>query len=146
MRVSFAPDINPLLAEAFLEEAPVHASRLSEVMGRLAGDDATLEDVVLAQRVTHSLKGSANITGVTAIATVTHEAEDILDWLAESGELPPPELRETLVDTADCVAALVDALCSSGPLPESTGRVLERLEAWRAPRRAGSRRRLRLRS
>lgn len=131
LTIEFAPDINPLLAEAFLEEAPVHVGRFSEVMARLAGDDANLEDVVLAQRVAHSLKGSANITGVTAIASVTHQAEDILDWLADSGELPPPELRETLVETADCVAALVDALTAGGALPDSTERVLERLKAWR---------------
>lgn len=131
LSVSFASDINPLLAEAFLEEAPVHAGRFSEVMGRLAGDNASLDDVVLAQRVAHSLKGSASITGVSAIASVTHQAEDILDWLADSGELPPQALRGTLVETADCVAAMVDALSENGPLPHSTGRVLAQLQQWR---------------
>jgi len=131
LRVSFASDINPLLAEAFLEEAPVHAGRFSEIMGRLTGNDASLADVVQAQRVVHSLKGSASITGVLAIVSVTHQAEDILDWLADSGELPSPELRETLVDTADCVAAMVDTLRTQGPVPKSTARVLARLRQWR---------------
>ena len=131
LRVSFASDINPLLAEAFLEEAPVHASRFSAVMGRLASEHASFEDVVLAQRVAHSLKGSASITGVSAIASLTHQAEDILDWLADDRALPPASLRDLLVDTADCVAAMVDALTVQGPLPHSTERVLTRLYEWR---------------
>ena len=131
LRVSFADDINPLLAEAFLEEAPLHAGRFSEIMDRLAGNNASLADVVQAQRVAHSLKGSAGITGVVAIANVAHQAEDILDWLIDSGELPPPELCETLVDTADCVAAMVDTLGTQGPAPKSTARVLARLRQWR---------------
>ncbi|MFT5172310.1 MAG: chemotaxis protein histidine kinase CheA [Gammaproteobacteria bacterium] len=131
LRVSFASDINPLLAEAFLEEAPLHARRFSEVMGRLASDSASFDDVVLAQRVAHSLKGSASITGVSAIVSLTHQAEDILDWLADNRPLPPVSLREMLVDTADCVAAMVDALTVQGPVPQSTERVLARLYQWR---------------
>lgn len=109
----------------------MHAGRFSAAMDRLAGDNPSLDDVVLAQRVAHSLKSSASITGVSAIASVAHQAEDILDWLADSGELPAQALRDTLVETADCVAAMVDALCASGPLPQSTGRVLEQLRRWR---------------
>jgi chemosensory pili system protein ChpA (sensor histidine kinase/response regulator) len=135
IRVAFAPDINPMLAEAFLEEAPLHAARFSQVVERLFGDDPNLDDVVHAQRLAHSLKGSANITGVGIIARITHDAEDILDWLAESAELPPPELRDTLLETADCVSALVDALRAEGKAPgkapANTRRVLQELEAWR---------------
>ena len=109
----------------------MHAARFSQVVERLFGDTPSLDDVVHAQRLAHSLKGSANITGVTLIADVTHQVEDILDWLAQSSELPPPELRDVLLETADCVAGLVDALRSGGETPAATGRVLAGLEDWR---------------
>ncbi len=130
LQVTFASDINPLLAEAFLEEAPVHAARFAETVGRLAGSGASIDDVVQAQRVAHTLKGSAHITGVDAIAELTHQAEDVLDWLSENRALPPAELGEVLVETADCVAAMVDALRDGGTAPASTVDVLARLKAW----------------
>ncbi len=131
VKVSFAPDINPLLAEAFLEEAPSHAARFAEAVSRLSGERPSLDDVVQAQRIAHTLKGSASITGVSAIADLTHVAEDVLDWLADNDALPPPGLEGALVETADCVAGMVDALREGGVAPAGSAALAQRLRAFR---------------
>ena len=137
VKVSFAPDINPLLAEAFLEEAPSHAARFAEAVSRLSGERPSLDDVVQAQRIAHTLKGSASITGVSAIADLTHVAEDVLDWLADNDALPPPGLEGALVETADCVAGMVDALREGGVAPAGSAALAQRLRAFRDGQQAG---------
>ncbi len=41
----------------------------------------SLEDLAQAQRVAHTLKGSANTVGVRGIASLTHRLEDLLQLL-----------------------------------------------------------------
>ena len=129
--LEFAPDINPILIEAFLEEAPVQASRFGEAMTRLDSGDGSHDDVVQAQRVAHSLKGAANLTGVRGIAALTHHAEDILDHLAAAHELPSGQLSSLLSETADCVASMVDALSGTSQPPRQALALLTRLLNWR---------------
>ena len=49
--LAFAADINPILIEAFLEEAPMHASRFGEAMMHLDRGNGSLDDVAQAQRL-----------------------------------------------------------------------------------------------
>lgn len=127
--VAFPADINPRLAEAFLEEGPGHAGGFSECVQRMSGGDAHADDLSRAQRLAHTLKGSAGITGVRPLATLMHHVEAVLEQLAESSTLPGPELRECLVEAADCVEAMFDTLSTGSPPPDWQA-TLTRLGDW----------------
>jgi chemosensory pili system protein ChpA (sensor histidine kinase/response regulator) len=132
VRLSFSDDINPQLVNAFLHEAPQHVNRLSQCVQRIANNQASIEDISQAQRVAHTIKGSANITGVAGIANLTHRLEDILEFFADQERLPPPGLGETLLDASDCLEVMVEHLLGMGAPPAQSQSVLERLIDWGA--------------
>ncbi len=130
VRLSFSDDINPQLVNAFLHEAPQHINRLSRCVQRIVGNQAGLEDISQAQRVAHTIKGSANITGVAGIANLTHRMEDILEFFADQERLPPTGLADTLLDASDCLEVMVEHLLGMGAPPAQSLAVLRRLIDW----------------
>ncbi len=132
VRLSFSDDINPQLVNAFLHEAPQHINRLSRCVQRIVGNQAGLEDISQAQRVAHTIKGSANITGVAGIANLTHRMEDILEFFADQERLPPTGLADTLLDASDCLEVMVEHLLGMGAPPAQSLGVLRRLIDWAA--------------
>ena len=130
VELGFSDDINPQLINAFLHEAPQHINRLSRCVQRIAAGEAGIEDIMQAQRVAHTLKGSANTIGVSGIGNLTHHMEDILEFLAARGELPPPGLGDTLQDASDCLEMMVEHLLGIGAVPENALGVLQRLLDW----------------
>ncbi len=130
VRLSFSDDINPQLVNAFLHEAPQHINRLSRCVQRIVGNQAGLEDISEAQRVAHTIKGSANITGVAGIANLTHRMEDILEFFADQERLPPTGLADTLLDASDCLEVMVEHLLGMGAPPAQSLAVLRRLIDW----------------
>ena len=127
--VSFPADINPRLAEAFMEEGPGHAAGFSECVQRIASGTCNGDELARAQRLAHTLKGSAGITGVRPLATLMHHTEAVLEQLGAGGGVPGAELAECLVETADCVEAIFDTLSAGGPPPDWKT-ALQRLDQW----------------
>lgn len=130
VRLSFSDDINPQLVNAFLHEAPQHVNRLSQCVQRIAANQAGIEDISRAQRVAHTIKGSANITGVAGIANLTHRMEDILEFFASRERFPPTGLGDTLLDASDCLEVMVEYLLGMGAPPAQSQNVLRRLIDW----------------
>jgi len=130
VRLSFSDDINPQLVNAFLHEAPQHINSLSRCVQRIVSNQASLEDISQAQRVAHTIKGSANITGVAGIANLTHRLEDILEFFATQERLPPAGLADTLLDASDCLEVMVEHLLGMGAPPAQALGVLRRLIDW----------------
>ena len=130
VRLSFSDDINPQLVNAFLHEAPQHINSLSRCVQRIVSNQASLEDISQAQRVAHTIKGSANVTGVAGIANLTHRMEDILEFFADQERLPPTGLADTLLDASDCLEVMVEHLLGMGAPPAQSLAVLRRLIDW----------------
>jgi len=130
VRLRFSDDINPQLVNAFLHEAPQHVNKLSQCVQRIAGNRAGIDDISQAQRAAHTIKGSANITGVAGIANLTHRMEDILEYFADQQCFPPPGLGDALLDASDCLEVMVEHLLGMGEAPAHSYAVLQRLSDW----------------
>ena len=130
VRLTFSDDINPQLVNAFLHEAPQHVNKLSQCVQRIASNQAGIDDISQAQRVAHTIKGSANITGVAGIANLTHRMEDILEYFASQERFPPQGLGDTLLDASDCLEVMVEHLLGMGEPPAQSAAVLRRLIDW----------------
>lgn len=120
-------DCDARVRAAFLGEAPRQADELADLVGRIVGGIASTQDRHAAQRLAHSLKGSAATVGVRAIATVAHALEDVLEALASNGTAPDAATSNLLLDGSGCVAQLVQALLGHESPPTDLRTLAERL-------------------
>ncbi|RLE28183.1 MAG: hypothetical protein DRJ65_00495 [Acidobacteria bacterium] len=75
---------NDDLLPLFQSEASGRLNRLDEVLAK-GSPDPDGELWRIARRELHTLKGAARMMGLTEIAEVCHQAEDVIDWPAEDG-------------------------------------------------------------
>jgi len=123
-------DVNPELLDGLLQELPNQAAEFSASIQRLAAGDGTLKDVDVARRIAHTLKGAGNTVGVRGIATLTHQIEDILQALATHEALPNRPLAETLLNAADCLETMSEALLGMSAPPPQAQAVLQEVLDW----------------
>lgn len=123
-------DVNPDLLDALLQELPHQTSDFSSAIKKLVEGEGGLEDVKLAQRVAHSLKGAGNTVGIRGIANLTHHLEDILQVFFEHSRLPHGELANVLMDASDCLEAMSEAILGVGSAPEHAVEILQSVLDW----------------
>lgn len=123
-------DINQELLEAYLEETPQLTVEFSESIQSII-ENYNLDEIRRAQRLAHTLKGSSNIIGIKGIANIAHNLEDILVYFAEHNTKPPKNLTDTLVESADCLALMVETLLGQNQeQPQLALNVLQTLLDW----------------
>jgi chemosensory pili system protein ChpA (sensor histidine kinase/response regulator) len=123
-------DVNPELLDGLLQELPQQTAEFSVAIQRLAAGQGGLREVDVARRIAHTLKGAGNTVGVRGIATLTHQIEDILDALAVHEALPNRPLAETLLNAADCLEAMSEALLGVSAAPPQAQTVLQAVLDW----------------
>ena len=105
-----AEDIDVSVLSSFRREGPDLAQRLATIIQVVLGGGAIEDALRQAQRYAHTLKGSANVCGVRAVAVLGHHLEDLLEFLTERELAPSPALGETLVAATDGLAAMFDVI------------------------------------
>src|SRR5690606_13419198 len=79
MSLEIPPDADREVVDNLLRELPALSAAFSAAIERAQA--GSLDDLAQAQRVAHTLKGSANTVGVRGIASLTHRLEDLLQLL-----------------------------------------------------------------
>ena len=127
-----ADDINQEVLASFLQDAPNQAEELFEHLSLLGIDsrEENREHINIAQRVSHTLKGSANLINIKAVANISHELERILETFTETDALPSNSDRQLMVNAADCMSAMIDYLLGRDQAPENIKTVLVALSQW----------------
>jgi len=121
-------DVNQELLEILLQELPVQTQQFSEAVQSM--QTGSREGLNIAQRVAHTLKGSANTVGIKGIAVLTHNLEDILTVCAHEQKLPGHHLSDALVNAADCLEAMSEALMGINQAPADAKAVLQEILDW----------------
>jgi len=122
-------DVNPELLEAYLQETPQQAQNFSASIQKII-QNPEIAEIEYAQRTAHTLKGSSNIIGIKGIANIAHHLEDTLEYLAKHQVVPPKELTDTIVEAADCLEIMVDALLGQDDPPQQAQQVLQSVLDW----------------
>ena len=122
-------DVNRELLEILLQELPLQTQQFSEAVQHLH-DGGCAEDVLVAQRIAHTLKGSANTVGINGVAFLTHQLEDILTACSKQGRLPQGQLAYVLLSAADCLEGMSEALMGLGEPPSDARSVLQEVLDW----------------
>jgi len=121
-------DADRNVVDNLLRELPMLSAEFSACIDRLHAGDS--EAIAPAQRIAHTLKGSANTVGVRGIAVLTHQLEDLLQLLEPTEGVLAPELDAVLADAADCVAEMSECVAGLGPAPSGALEVLQRVRDW----------------
>ena len=122
--IELQDDINQDLLEGLLQELPGQTEELSAAIQRLI-EGGTQDDVLIAKRIAHTLKGAGNTVGIRGIATLTHHLEDILLSLSKLDTLPTPRISETFLKASDCLQMMSEALLGLGEAPDDALEVLQ---------------------
>jgi chemosensory pili system protein ChpA (sensor histidine kinase/response regulator) len=107
--INIPDDIDPELWEAYLQDAQENSANFIDLINEIIKNPERAK-IAEAQRIAHTLKGSSNTLGITAIANIAHPLEDTLEYLAENQIVPPKALTDMMVEAADCLAIMVDGL------------------------------------
>ena len=129
--LSLPEDVNQQLLDSLLQELPHQTAEFSRVIANIVAGTGGLNDVDTAQRVAHTLKGSANTVGVAGIANLTHHIEDILLVFAKRKQLPTKPLTTILQDAADVLEMMSETLLGQGNVSEQQSLfVLQQILDW----------------
>jgi len=121
-------DADRSVVENLLRELPSLAAEFSACIDRVAAGSG--DAIAVAQRIAHTLKGSANTVGVRGIAVLTHQLEDLLQLLEAADGALAPDLAATLAEAADCVSEMSESVAGIGPPPQHALDVLRSVRDW----------------
>lgn len=122
-------DVNQELLEGLLHDLPDQSEEFTTAIENLK-QAGRKEDIEIAQRVAHTLKGAANVVGVKGIANLTHHLEDILEYLSNKDKQPTSDLMEILVAASDCLEAMTESLLGIDTAPDNALFVLQSILDW----------------
>lgn len=93
--------------EVFRDEAQEHLSTITKGIRNLERSPGDLEAINAVRRATHTLKGAAGMMGFSAIQTISHASEDLLERLADGRIAFDAAIMRLLLDTADALDRLI---------------------------------------
>ncbi len=129
MSLEIPPDADREVVDNLLRELPALSVAFSVAIERAQA--GSRDELAQAQRIAHTLKGSANTVGVRGIASLTHRLEDLLQLLdADDGTSLAPGLADVLCDAADCLAEMSEAVAGLGEAPSRAREVHRSVGEW----------------
>ncbi len=130
VELKIADDVTAELVEAFFTESPRYAEQLATHIASIARGEDVQNNLAAAQRISHTLKGSANMLGVKGLANLSHHLEDIFEHLAQVDVAPPKPLAATMQEAADTIEVMLEALQGISPPPADALQVLQDVLNW----------------
>lgn len=127
--LSVPADVDRAVLDSLLIELPQHAQAFSALAQRLA-EGGTLAELEDARRVAHTLKGASNTVGIQGIAHLTHALEDILVALGRAQRLPSAALRALLLEAADTLEAMSEAVLAGASAPAECLALYQQVLDW----------------
>jgi chemotaxis protein histidine kinase CheA/ActR/RegA family two-component response regulator len=134
-------DVDTGLLSAMLVDAPEQLDRLLVHLDNLAQGKASADQLIEAQRIAHTFKGSGNIIGLPGIGRLSHRLEDVMEWALESVQKGHPVNPAAVRDMQHAVGVLqhmVAHLQGEEAAPSEAMECLQRLLDWVGWMRDGS--------
>ncbi|MDQ7091654.1 MAG: response regulator [Methylococcales bacterium] len=129
--LKLSKEFNQELFDSLLQELPILTANFSTVIQKIISTDPSVEHLLEAQRIAHTLKGSGNIVGMTGISVLTHHLEEILAYLTEKQQFPTKALAVSLLEAADCLEMMCEViLAGDDHAPDEARLVLQSILDW----------------
>jgi chemotaxis protein histidine kinase CheA/ActR/RegA family two-component response regulator len=130
LSLTIPEDISRELLDGLLQELPQQTERLSQAIQKARHAREGAKAIQEAQRVAHTIKGAANTVGVKGLANLTHRLEDILIILRDRALRPSQSLYESMVEAADCLEEMSEALLGLGEVPKQAPAIFKSIVQW----------------
>ncbi len=106
-----------LLSE-FLVESNENMASIEQQLTDLEANpkDSALLDAIF--RTVHTVKGSCGFIGLTSLQEIAHSGENVLGKMRSTGYAATPDLISMLLECADAIQTILDALEARGREPE----------------------------
>ncbi|MBX2869780.1 MAG: response regulator [Acidiferrobacterales bacterium] len=124
------PEVSDNVFQSFLQEAPDLAAQFTQNINSLPNSKDLQSDLKSSQRTIHTIKGLATLVGVNGVTNLSHNVEDILEYLMTAKVEPPEALYETLSESADTLESMLDYLSNRGSFPDNSQRLLDEVLVW----------------
>jgi HPt (histidine-containing phosphotransfer) domain-containing protein len=134
-------DVDPGLLSAMLVDAPEQLDKLLIHLDHLAVGTATAAQLVEAQRIAHTFKGSGNIIGLPGIGRLSHRLEDVMEWALENvqdGRAVNPAAVRDMQHAVGVLQHMVAHLQGEEAPPSEAIDALQRMLDWVGWMRDGS--------
>jgi chemosensory pili system protein ChpA (sensor histidine kinase/response regulator) len=123
-------NVDPILFDSFLQEASQNVVELNAITQRIGYGKYSDQDIDLARRLAHTLKGSASIIGIRGITRLAHYIEDIFQLLDDNLQHLHPSLYNVLSDATECLAQMVDFLLGQEDPPLNAHSIVREISLW----------------
>jgi HPt (histidine-containing phosphotransfer) domain-containing protein len=128
LSLTIPSDADRIVVDNLLIELPNLSEQFTQLIGRITlGDRSQLE---AAQRIAHTLKGSANTVGIRGIANLTHQLEDLFVIIGRDGVDATGALGDYLSEASDCLEEMSEAVVEGRSAPDYAGDVYSRAIQW----------------
>jgi chemotaxis protein histidine kinase CheA/ActR/RegA family two-component response regulator len=128
--------IHPELLQALCLEFPDQCAGLAELARRFGTGQGTDDDLRLALRLLHTIKGAGHSAGVPVMAEFAHALEGLLESTAAQRLPLPAALAASFERGTDTLAEIADYLQgSAGPTAGELQAVLQQIKRTTGPRR-----------
>lgn len=128
LSLAIPSDADWAVVDNLLRELPALSEQFSGLVTRiLQGDNSKIE---AAQRIAHTLKGSANTVGIRGVANLTHQLEDIFVIISRDDLTINSALGNFLSEAADCLEEMSEAVAGVGSAPANSADIYTRAINW----------------
>ena len=118
-------DLDPELAEIFLEEALEIINSSGELLHNWKTDVYNLDLVGELQRELHTLKGGARMAEISPIGDLSHELETLFESIVEHKFEASDQVIELCLSCHDALANMVDAVKDNTAVPQENDLLIE---------------------
>jgi chemotaxis protein histidine kinase CheA/ActR/RegA family two-component response regulator len=128
LSLAIPSDADWAVVDNLLRELPALSEQFSGLVTLiLQGDNSKIE---AAQRIAHTLKGSANTVGIRGVANLTHQLEDIFVIISRDDLAINSALGNFLSEAADCLEEMSEAVAGVGSAPANSADIYTRAINW----------------
>ena len=127
--LEISDDVDSDLIENLLLNLPKQTAKLSFAVKSLRGANF-IDQLEIAEKVAHTLKGVGNTVGISGIANITHCMEDIFEVLLKAKKMPSVSLFDALQNATECLEEMSEYLEGIGSKPEHAVKVFQEILTW----------------
>ena len=117
-------DVPDELINSLLQDLPEQTEEFSSSIQNLNNNDY-LDQLEIAKRIAHTLKGAGNTVGIVGLANLTHNLEDILEALLKAKSKPSEKIYNILQNAADCLEEMSECLQGISAAPSEALQVFQ---------------------
>ena len=126
-------DVDSDLLQALLQDAPLQLEELETTLQRWSNGQASERQMLEAQRIAHTFKGSGNIIGLPGIGRMAHRLEDVLEHAlaaVQNRQSANPAMARDALRAVLSLQQMVAFLQGEDAKPRDLKPVLQRLLDW----------------